>query len=127
MEPGTTLANALRQQREQLGLTLLQVGNEVGVHYSTILRYEQGNRKPDLQMLDRLAAVLRLPRSDLMTLAGYTVDAQLPGLRPYLRTKYGLDETSIEEIAHYVRTKASQYGDVGMGPADGEDEQDEIN
>jgi transcriptional regulator with XRE-family HTH domain len=125
MEVDGPLSSVLRQRREQLGLTLLEVGNEIGVHYSTVLRYEQGNRKPSLDMLEKLAAVLRIARSDLMAMAGFTVDDQLPGLRPYLRTKYGLDERSIDEVANYVRAKASLFGDVGMGPADGEDERSE--
>lgn len=125
MKHESLLASALRARREEVGLTLLQVGTEVGVHYSTILRYEQASRTPDLAMLEKLGLVLGIARSDLMALAGYTADSQLPGLRPYLRTKYGLDEASINEVANYVRAKAGQFGDVGTGPADGEDERND--
>jgi hypothetical protein len=78
--------------------------------------------RPD--RLTALAAGLELPPSDLYLLAGMDLAAELPSMRPYLRSKYGpqLPPEAIADIEAYSAQVAARYG-VSTGPAPGEDEQ----
>jgi hypothetical protein len=49
--------------------------------------------------------------------------ADLPSVRPYLRSKYGdqLPPEALADIEAHVRNVAARYG-IATGPTDGEDE-----
>ena len=121
MDQSQELGAVLQTRREQLRLTLQDLGDAIGCHPSSVMRFERGTRRPSTATLQRLAQELRLPLADLLAVGGYPPENQLPTLRPYLRA-YGLDEQTIAEVSAYIANKASQYGAVGMGPVDGEDE-----
>lgn len=124
MGPELQLGHILKTAREQLGLSMQDVGDQVDVNRTSILRFETNARRPSPETLQRLARVLGLSASDLFAIGDYATPRDLPTLQPYLRAKYGLDEAAIQEIQDYVARVASRYGDVGVGPASGEDETD---
>ena len=45
----------LRTLRKERGLTQQQLADKLGVSYSTVSMYERGNRRPDLEMMARIA------------------------------------------------------------------------
>ena len=54
----TTFADTLKILRTKKGLTQAQLASAMFVNYSTISKWESGNRLPDAAMITRLARVL---------------------------------------------------------------------
>ena len=75
-------------------------------------------RQPAAASLQRIAAALDLPETELFGLLDDRARALLPPLRPYLRAKYDLPDEAIADIAAYLR----RYGHLSDGPQNGEDE-----
>ena len=62
-----SIGKRIKERRETLGLTLEAVGCELGVHRSTILRYESGDtQRISLPTIEKLAAILKTTPSYLM-------------------------------------------------------------
>lgn len=118
-------AELLHHRRIELGLSLTQLEARTGIHVSRLSRWERALEMPARpDRLTALAAGLELPPSDLYLLAGMDLAAELPSMRPYLRSKYGpqLPPEAIADIEAYSAQVAARYG-VSTGPAPGEDEQ----
>lgn len=49
------MKNRIRELRKQLGITMKQLGNEVGLAENVISRYETGKREPDNDSLVKLS------------------------------------------------------------------------
>ena len=73
------------------------LAKEAGIPRSQVLRIERGDIRPGPETLARLATALKLEVEDLYTLAGYTAPEGLPGVEPYLRTKYGMRGAALKE------------------------------
>lgn len=54
----TVIVAALRDRRQQLGLTQREVADLAGVHFSTVHRMETGSTSPNLVGAVRIAAAL---------------------------------------------------------------------
>lgn len=54
------LGEAIRQRREELGLTQAQLGERAGLKQPAVARFEAGGTMPTLPLLERLAAALEL-------------------------------------------------------------------
>ena len=124
MHEQSPLGTTLRQRRQALGLSLAQLADSTGLHKSFLSRLESGVvRQPSADSLQRVAAALELPETDVFGLLDDRARDQLPSLKPYLRAKYDLPDEVIGEITAYL----SRYGHVseGPGPRDGEDEEPE--
>ena len=62
-----SIGNRIRKRREELGLPLEAVAERLGVHRSTVLRYETGDtRRISPVTVEKLAAVLRTTPAALM-------------------------------------------------------------
>ena len=61
------LSNNIRAARKANGLTLKELGREIGVSESTVSQYETGKRQPDNEMLLRLAEALETTVSYLLS------------------------------------------------------------
>ena len=91
-----SLGTVLRDQREALGLSLLDVARAVGLPDKSrthILRLERDEKRPNSEMLGRLAKALSLDVRQLEAFA-----RPLPTLKPYLRAKYDLDDEAIADV-----------------------------
>lgn len=123
-EQAKALGDLLRHRREELGLSTRQLGERAGLDGVTVLRFEQGAfAAPRPDKLARVADVLGLSLADVYALADYAVPADLPNLRPYLRTKYrDLPPEDAEKIEAYAARLAKKHGITLAGPAPGEDE-----
>lgn len=54
-----SIGENLRRRREELGLTLEDVAERLGVHRSTVLRYERGEtQRLSIETIERLARIL---------------------------------------------------------------------
>ncbi|MFD7521402.1 helix-turn-helix domain-containing protein [Paenibacillus chitinolyticus] len=53
----TALGKRLKQAREKNNLKQKDVANELGIHNSTLNKYESGTREPDGETLNKLAAL----------------------------------------------------------------------
>lgn len=76
------LGPRLREARQRRSLSLYEVGARTGLHFSTIAKYERGERRPDIDVLRELAGVYD---TSLSALIGEPQD-DLAGLPPSLRT-----------------------------------------
>jgi transcriptional regulator with XRE-family HTH domain len=62
-----SIGQRIKERREALGLTLEAVGSTLGVHRSTILRYESGDtRRIPLPVIEQLAGILQTTPTYLM-------------------------------------------------------------
>ena len=62
-----SLSSVLKQRRQELGLTLLQIAETVGVTEATVQRWESGNIKNiRLEKVGKLAEVLQVSPAALM-------------------------------------------------------------
>lgn len=106
MQPGMSLGLLINARRQEIGITLAELGRRVGLNRSTILRLEQGRTsQPGPDTLTKLASVLQLPAAELFRLAGHRLPNTLPGLRDYLLATYGqLPEQVIQSIEQQIET-----------------------
>ena len=65
---------------------------------------------PSPKPLDLVADAIRAKPSDLYTLAGYKIGGDLPGIGPYLRSKYYLPPEAIDQLEGYFTFLRHQYG-----------------
>ena len=112
----------LRNRREELGLSTRQLAAAVGIDMAQIVRWEQGKVAfPRADLIEHVAAALKVPTVDLLTLVGYPITRKLPSLRPYMRATYkDLPPEAVDELEALVAKLQRKHG--GTGPADGEDE-----
>lgn len=78
-----SIGNRIKERREALGMTLEAVGSALGVHRSTILRYETGDtQRIPLPAIEKLAEVLHTTPSRLM---GWDTPGDADTLDPEIR------------------------------------------
>ena len=58
--------NRIRELREQAGLSLEQLGESAGIHFSNLAKIETGAREIKDHHLDQLAKALGFPKADLL-------------------------------------------------------------
>ncbi len=56
----------LREAREQRKLTQAALAKKVGVHRVTIARLESGDRRPSMDLLQRIAKAFKMKVGDLL-------------------------------------------------------------
>jgi transcriptional regulator with XRE-family HTH domain len=67
------LAEIVKSARHERGLTVRALGQQIGIHHSSITRLERGEfLRPTPDFLKRIARALELELSDLFHLAGHT-------------------------------------------------------
>jgi transcriptional regulator with XRE-family HTH domain len=111
-EQAEELGKLLRERRQELGLSTHQLGAQVGVRQSTILRVEHGRfASPRPAKLARIAEALSLDLADVYARAGYLVPDGLPSFEPYLTAKYGnLPETAVMELVGHFDELVARHG-----------------
>jgi len=105
------LGEFIKTRRTSLGLTRRQVSTAAGLDYSYIGKLESGEyRMPSPDALRLVAEAIECKPADLYVLAGYKIGGDLPGLGPYLRSKYHLPGEAIEQLESYFAFLRNQYG-----------------
>jgi len=75
--PSASLANTLRQAREETGLSVRELGRRSGISAGQISRIESGEvSKPEMQTLLALARGLGRPHEPLLVLSGHLIDRE---------------------------------------------------
>ena len=69
MRMNTLFAETLKKLRKEKGLSQVQLANKMFVNDSTVTRWETGSRLPDAAMITRLARVLEVDVSTLLSTA----------------------------------------------------------
>ena len=82
-----TLGHRIRHYRGERGLTLDQLGDEVGPRGSQLSLIENGKREPKLSTLDALAAALEVDPADLLS-------REAPSRRAALEPELGRAQSS---------------------------------
>lgn len=95
----TRLGDELRAARRAQRVSGRALADLVGVHYSTISRFEAGLLCPAPEVLERLAQALDLNADELDALA----HPRLPSLGPYLRAKFDLPPEAVTELEEHFR------------------------
>lgn len=73
------VSNILKNRRKELGLTLSQIADKMGVSEATVQRWESGNIKSLRQeRIGPLSEILRVSPAVLMGLADEDIDHSLP-------------------------------------------------
>ena len=70
MLPSETFGNRIKELRIMRGLTAQQLADRMFVSRSTVSRWENGNRLPDISMLNRLARCLEVDSGELVDAIG---------------------------------------------------------
>ena len=71
MLPAETFGNRIKDLRVKKGLTAQQLADMMYVSRSTVSRWENGNRLPDISMLNQLARCLEVDSGELVNAIGY--------------------------------------------------------
>jgi transcriptional regulator with XRE-family HTH domain len=109
-----SLGEFLRKLREDAGLSVRQLAGRVGVHHSYVARFETGERKPSIALLQRIADVLHTDSSALLTYIGVRPSPTLPPLREYFPRKYGVSANEANMLANLVEYQLrKQKGEDG--------------
>lgn len=97
----TSLGEAVRQAREEAGLSVRALAASVGVSASNITRLEAGEHQaPSASLLQRVADVLEIDSSDLLAFIG--VKPSLPEPRTYFRRAYGMSDKEAREAVRMI-------------------------
>lgn len=114
MEPeqAAELGRLIRERRSELGLSVRQLAEQAAMNFATLSRIEQGRfAAPGPDKLARIAKALGIGTADLFGLAGYTVPADLPSFRPYLRGKHpAMPAAAIDDLAKAFERIARKHG-----------------
>ncbi len=100
-----TLGSVIKRKREELGLTVRGLAEAIDVAPSTILRFEDGSRRPTPDVVKHLAKSLGLEVEQLLALANH----KLPTFAPYLRAKYDLPDEAVAELEKHFETVSQQH------------------
>lgn len=118
----SALSTVLKRRREELGLTLAQIADEVGVAEATVQRWESGNIKTLRHgRIDKLAEILKVHPATLM---GWELESFIPaGFDPLPDTvriplvgdiACGEPITAEENIEEYVNAPAEKHPDFAL-------------
>ena len=119
------LGERLRQRRQKVGLSTIQLAKMAGTTDGTITRIEQGAiAAPDPRKLSRIAEALGLNLADVYAMADYAVPSDLPSFQPYLRRKYrDMPAGALGDLEQAFDRIIKKHGYEPDGPVNGEDEQ----
>ncbi|MEX2356639.1 MAG: helix-turn-helix transcriptional regulator [Thermaerobacterales bacterium] len=117
------LGKRLRTIRERNRFSLYDVERQVGLHFSTIAKYERNERQPGIDVLRDLAAVYKVPVAALITdlddlenlipaeqLARLRLLDERPALADLLRTCAALSDRKVEALLVLLDRPAPESG-----------------
>lgn len=102
------LKTTLTTRREELGLSVKELGKKAGVSYTVIYDFEIRGIIPKIETLFKLTEVLNL---DLyITLGGYTPVKEKSPLEEIKENLFilGLNNNATKEIVHFIEFKLQQ-------------------
>lgn len=110
-----TLGARLRAARLEAGLSIRQLAKAAGINHSYLVKLENDqNDNPSAAHLQRLADVLEMDASDLLSFIGVEPPSTLPSPRVYFRRKFGLSDAEAARLSRLIEeytNKAPNQGD----------------
>ena len=112
------LGKFLRERRKAKGLSMREVAEQSGISHAEVFRIESGRRAyPSICVLTALGKTLGIPDDEMLRLAGYKSDDDVPLLEkvfPDLKTEKLQDTTQriIDGIALDYDLEDSDYDDL---------------
>jgi transcriptional regulator with XRE-family HTH domain len=92
-ESARTLGQMLQRGREAVGLAIRQLADEIGVDRGYLSRLERDfYKRPNLQILNRLATRLDLDYTELVASTGQAAPEQAPSFPRYIVSRYNVTE-----------------------------------
>jgi transcriptional regulator with XRE-family HTH domain len=102
--PGA-LGRTLSELRAAAGVSLYELGRRSGVHRIKLLRIENGvTRYPTVETLNKIAAGLAIDPTPLLDAAWAEHTGPVPSLRTYLRSRYRVSATQIDQIERVLES-----------------------
>jgi len=100
-----SLGKLIARDRHAAGLSMGDLAASTGLSKSTVHRIENDTleNRPSPESLQKLARALGTEVEDYFALAGYVTSQGLPGIGPYLRTKYDASEEVAGQVENYFR------------------------
>ena len=107
------LKATLTARREELGLSVRELGKKANVSYTVIYDFEIRGIIPKIETLFKLAETLGLELS--ITLNGCTTKKKVKKASPYEEIQQnlftmGLDDNEIKEVMHFIEFKLGWLG-----------------
>lgn len=114
MQSNNLLGERIEKCRKKAGLTQQQLAAELHVQRQIVSYYENGSRKPDIDMLRTLAAFFEVTTDYLLGLTNApTVDAEIQAICNYT----GLSESSVKAL-HREQSEAVRFlREAGVFPS----------
>jgi transcriptional regulator with XRE-family HTH domain len=100
MKPKTELKNIIRQRRFELGMTLDEVAQKVGVHNSTVQRWETG--KIDNLGRDKISSLAAALQVSPEYLLGWTDDPNIIYQENIAVALADLSQEELDSVLNYI-------------------------
>jgi len=117
------LGKAIKRRREELNLSLRDVGDKTGVSASTLSRIENGTGRPDADNIARLTQWLDIPVDRLLTKQGgghvepviyYPHERTTDIIAAHLRADENLTPETAEALSELFRVAYKQFSGPGV-------------
>lgn len=117
------LGKAIKRRREELGMSLRDVANEIEVSASTLSRIENGTGRPDTDNIARITQWLDMPVDRIMK---HSVDGVEPVIyyphektpdivEAHLRADKDLSPETADALSELFRVAYQQFSKTGHG------------
>lgn len=93
----TSIKEFIKEKREIMGLTQEELGKKVGLSAPTISLYESGDRKPELDILERLANILGSTFAEMLN-----IEVPEKNLNIALRSEK-LNQEDVKKVKQYIQ------------------------
>lgn len=118
------IGNRIRKLRTEKGFTQKEMAEMIGIPYSTYSNYENNNREPSLEQLNKIAKALNLTLQNLISPGSITTEVILDSdemATLYLGIISNLEKMNAEgfrETEHYTRylLSDSRYTNLDDSP-----------
>jgi transcriptional regulator with XRE-family HTH domain len=109
-----TLGAYLRAARLEVELSIRQLAHAAGINHSYLVKLETDqNDNPSAAVLQRLADVLQIDASDLLSFIGVEPSSTLPSPRVYFRRKFGLSDAEAARLSRLIADYTSKSPNEG--------------
>lgn len=112
--PMDKLPNRLRAMRKKAGMTLVQLGEQIGLTHTHLSNMERGHRKLDLETMEKLARILDCSVADFLTEDHfpYRLSAEEAKLIAEVRRMDAGDRHRLADIASAFAPEPAELADL---------------
>ncbi|PWW01172.1 helix-turn-helix protein [Paenibacillus cellulosilyticus] len=99
------MGRRLKESREKKGYKQNRIAKLLGIHNSTLAKYESGEREPDLNTITSLSEMYEVPVNYLISGEVEPTDSPLLNIDPErLKVFEALGKLNDEQVAHILKT-----------------------